>query len=239
VIADSGFYVKQFIEALEEQRLPYIIAVKLFRPLQREIYALTTWEAVDKGIWIAEFSFMHQGWGKERRYIAVRQDITRRKKAMGKTLPLFAHEVIMKDYRYSVWATNSTESPHEVWTKCKPRANDENTIKELKEDFALGGFSMERFYAVEAAMMVRVFIYNLFLLFKQKFLGHKEKRQQLKTLRYKYFILPGQMGKAGRDTLLRISVMNKKIRAKLTYLFTLISQYIPDVDFNCSAFGNR
>lgn len=239
VIADSGFYVKQFLEVLEKKDLTYIIAVKLFRPLQREIYGLTTWKNVDKGIWIAEFYFMHQGWGKERRYIAVRQDITRRKKAMGKTLPLFANELIMKDYRYSVWVTNSSESPYEVWTKCKPRANDENTIKELKEDFALGGFSMERFYAVEAAMVLRVFIYNLFLLFKQTFLSRKEKRQQLKTLRYKYFILPAQMGKSGRDAVLRISVMNKNIRAKLVYMFTRISQYIPNIDLNCSAFEPR
>ena len=239
IIADSGFYVKQFIEALEEKHLTYIIAVRLFRPLQREIYGLTTWETVDRGIWITEFSFMHPTWGKERRYIVVRQDITRRRKAMGKTLPLFANEVIIRDYRYSVWVTNSSESPYEVWTRCKPRANDENTIKELKEDFALGGFSMERFYAVEAAMVLRILMYNLFLLFKQEFLGQKEKRQQLKTLRYKYFVLPAYMGRTGRDVLLRISVMNKKIRAKLAYLFTRISQYIPDVDLNCSAFENR
>jgi len=237
VIADSGFYVRQFIEVLEEKELTYIIAVRLFRPLQREIYGLTKWDTAGRGIWIAEFSFMHPAWQKERRYIVVRQDITRREKAMGKTLPLFANDLIIKDYRYSVWVTNSTESPYEVWTKCKPRANDENTIKELKEDFALCGFSMERFYAVEAAMLLRVFAYNLFILFKQKFLGEKERRQQLKTLRYKYFVLPAQMGKAGRDVLLRISVINKKIRAKLIYLFNCISQYIPDIDLKCSAFG--
>ena len=235
VVADSGFYVKQFIEILEENRLIYIVAVRLFRPLQREIYGLATWKSVDRGIWITEFSFMHQGWGRERRYIVVRQDVTRRTKAMGKTLPLFAHEMIIRDYRYSVWVTNSMEAPYEVWTKCKPRANDENTIKELKESFALGGFSMERFYAVEAAMVLRVFAYNLFLLFKQIFLGQKEKRQQLKTLRYKYFVLPAQMGNRGRDAILRISVMNRKIRSKLFYLFTRISQHIPRVDLNCIA----
>jgi hypothetical protein len=31
--------------------------------------------------------------------------------------------------------------------------NDKNTIKELKEDFALGGFSMKRFCLNEAAML--------------------------------------------------------------------------------------
>jgi len=52
----------------------------------------------------------------------------------------FCYETEIKDYRYSVWITNSHEPAYDVWTLCKPRANDENTIRELKEDFALGGF---------------------------------------------------------------------------------------------------
>jgi len=181
---------------------------------------------------------MHPLGGKERRYIVVRQDITRRTKAMGKTFPLFAHEIEIRDYRYSAWITNSHEPVYDVWTMCKPRANDENTIKELKEDFALGGFSMKKFYAVEAAMVLRVLAYNLFLLFRHEFLGNKEKRQRLKTLRYKYFVVPAQMGGSGRDAVLRISVRSRKIRSKLSYLITRISQYLPNLDLNCTALEN-
>ena len=237
VIADSGFYLKQFIETLENENLTYIIAVRLIRPIQRQIYSIADWKEVAKGLSVSEFSFMHPGWEKERRYVVVRQNIIRRKKAMGKTLPLFANEIDIRDYRYSAWITSSEESPYEVWTLCKPRANDENTIKELKEDFALGGFSMKKFYAVEAAMTLRVLVYNLFLLFKHEFLGKKEKRQHLKTLRYKYFVLPAQMGSDGRDAILRISVQSRKMRAKLSFLFTRISQYVPERDFNCTAVG--
>jgi hypothetical protein len=237
IIADSGFYLKQFIEKLEEEDLTYIIAVRLIRPLQRQIYALTNWKEITKGLAVSEFSFMHLLWGKERRYIVVRQNIIRRKKAMGKTLPLFANEVDLKDYRFSVWITNSKEGPYEVWTMCKPRANDENTIKELKEDFALGGFSMKRFYAVEAAMVLRVLAYNLFVLFRQEFLGRKEKKQHLKTLRYKYFVLPGQMGSDGREAVLRISIRNNKIRSKISYLLSRIGGYIQRLDLNCTAVG--
>ena len=238
VIADSGFYLKQFIETLEEKHLTYIIAARLIRPLQRQIYSLTGWKEIAKGLAVSEFSFMHPLWGKERRYIVVRQDITRRTKAMGKTLPLFANEVLIRDYRFSAWITNANETPYEVWTMCKPRANDENTIKELKEDFALGGFSMKRFYAVEAALIVRVLLYNLFLLFRHEFLGKKEKMQRLKTMRYKYFVLPAQMGSDGREAVLRISARSKKVRAKLSYLFTRISGYLPGLDPNCTAVGN-
>jgi len=237
VIADSGFYLKEFIEALENERLTYIIAVRLIRPLQQKIHSLADWKEIAKGLAVCEFSFMHLGWGKERRYVVVRQDVNRRKKAMGKTLPLFANEIEIRDYRYSVWITSSKEPAYDVWTTCKPRANDENTIKELKEDFALGGFSMKKFYPVEAAMLLRVLAYNLFLLFKHEFLGRKEKGQRLKTLRYKYFVLPAQMGRDGRETVLRISVRARKVRSKLFYLFARIAAYLPRTQDNCTAVG--
>jgi len=146
VIADSGFYLKQFIERLEEEHLTYIIVVRLIRPIQRQIYSFANWKEIAKGLSVSEFSFMHPGWKKERRSIVIRQDVTHREKAMGKTLPPLANEADLKDYRYSAWITSSNEPPYDVWILCSP-ANDENTIKELKEDFALGGFSMKRFYA--------------------------------------------------------------------------------------------
>jgi hypothetical protein len=237
VIADSGFYLKEFIEALEGEGLVYIIAVRLVRPLQREIYAVTDWQEITHGIHGAHFLYTHTGWKRQRRYIVIRQNITRRKKATGKTLPLFANEIDMRDYRYSVWVSNATGSPHEIWKLARPRANDENTIKELKDDFALGGFSMKHFYPVEAAMLLRVLAYNLFVFFKHEFLSRKECARRLHTLRYTYFILPGQMGRDGRDIILRISASKKKVINKLIYLFGRISQYVPR-DSNCIAVEN-
>ena len=156
---------------------------------------------------------------------------------MGKELSLFDKDVETGNYRYSVWVTNSQDSPYEVWKQCRPRANDENTIKELKEDFALGGFSMKYFYSTEAAMLMRVFIDNLFVLFRHKILGQKEKIERLKTLRYKYFVMPAQLGVDGRIPVLRISVYTQKVRSKLYYLFNRLKQYSPPDSDNCNAFG--
>jgi hypothetical protein len=118
----------------------------------------------------------------------------------------------------------------------KTQANDENTIKELKDDFALV-ISMKHFYPVEAAMLLRVLAYNLFVFFKHEFLNRKERARRLHTLRYTYFILPGQMGRDGRDIILRISASKKKVINKLIYLFGRISQYVPR-DSNCIAVEN-
>lgn len=235
IIADSGFYLLEFIQMLEAKGLKYIIAARLYRPLQMKIYSLTNWEEAAEGIWVSGFWFKHDEWDKERRYITVRQDIKRREQAIGKMLSLFDFD--MNEYRYSVWITNLPDNPYDVWEKCRPRANDENTLKELKEDFALGGFSMKKFYSTEAAMLIRVFIYNLFVLFRYEIFEQKEKIERLKTMRYKYFALPAQLGSDGRKAVLRISVLKQKVRSKLLYLYNCINQYSPACNDICNAFG--
>jgi len=237
IIADSGFYLREFIELLELRGLIYIIAARLYHPLQRKIYAQEKWEQIAEGIWITEFYFQHMDWVTERRYIAIRQDIKRRQQAMGKELSLFGNDFDAGAYRYSVWITNSKDTAYEAWKQCRTRANDENTIKELKEDFALGGFSMKYFYSTEAAMLMRVFIYNLFVLFRHEILGQKEKTEQLKTLRYKYFVMPAQLGGDGKRLILRISAFKQKIKSKLIYLYNRINQYSPYDNGNCNAVG--
>ena len=236
VIADSGFYLRNFIELLEDKGLTYIIAARLYRPLQRKIYEQGNWQEIAAGIWGTEFQFQHEDWKTDRRYIAIRQDIKRRQHAMGKELSLFGDDFDMGEYRFSVWITNSKDTTYEVWKQCRPRANDENTIKELKEDFALGGFSMKKFYSTEAAMLLRVFIYNLFVVFRYEILGHKEKIKRLMTLRYKYFVIPAQLGGDGRGQVLRISVVTRKMKAKILYLFNQIKRYVPHGFDNCNAF---
>lgn len=237
IIADSGFYLREFIELLERKEIIYIIAARLYRPLQRMVYAQENWQQIEDGIWITEFLFQHVDWITDRRFIAVRQDIKRRPHAMGKAMSLFGKEFDAGNYRYSVWITNSPDPAYEIWKQCRPRANDENTIKELKEDFALAGFSMKYFYSTEAAMLIRVLIYNLFVLFRHQMFGQKEKTERLKTLRYKYFVLPAQLGGDGRSPVLRLSVFTQKRRSKLLYLFYRIKQYVPPGFDNCTAFG--
>ena len=236
IIAGSGFYLREFIELLEQRKLIYIIAARLYRPLQRMVYAQQNWRQIEDGIWITDFLFQHLDWITDRRYIAVRQDIKKRPHAMGKELTLFGDDFDAGNYRYSVWITNSTDPAYEVWKQCRPRANDENTIKELKEDFALGGFSMKYFYSTEAAMLIRILIYNLFVLFRHEILGQKEKTERLKTLRYKYFVLPAQLGRDGGKSVLRVSVFKQKMESKLLYLYNRIIQYFPPVSDRCTAF---
>ncbi len=97
---------------------------------------------------------------------------------------------------------------------------------------------MKNFYSTEAAILLRVLIYNLFVLFRYEIFGQKEKSKRLMTLRYKYFVIPAQLGGDGRGQVLRISVVTKEVKAKLLYLFfNRIKQYVHFESDNCNAFG--
>jgi hypothetical protein len=60
------------------------------------------------------------------------------------------------------------------------------------------------------------------MLFRNGVLGVEERSKRLLTLRYKYFVMGGMMGRDGREEILRISVITRKIKSKLIYLFNRI-----------------
>ena len=59
VLADSGFYMESFIEAIESKGLFYVITAKLYSTVQRKIYDIDNWMEVQSGISISEFNYKH------------------------------------------------------------------------------------------------------------------------------------------------------------------------------------
>jgi hypothetical protein len=91
VLRDSEFYEINLIEYLEHRCLRYIIAVPISHTMQREILQVKQWHTVSKGVEVDEFRFQHHDpqWTKPRRYVVVRQSISKRPKALGKQPSLF------------------------------------------------------------------------------------------------------------------------------------------------------
>lgn len=233
ILADSGFYNEKFIQTIESKKLKFIITAQLYYTLQREIYPHDKWREIEPGLWISEFEFKHDGWEKSRRYIVVRQSIKQRKEALGKQLRLF--EVETENYRYGCWVTNMDADPLEVWRTIRQRSNDENTIKEVKEDLAFCGFSMNSFYATEVAMLIRLLLYNLLLVFRTTFLPENERAQRISTLRFKYFIIPAHLGRDSSGRWLRLSVFPTKLKTKIQAILEAISRYsLPHHQLQCS-----
>ena len=78
-------------------------------PAQQFLYVRTGKKRI--GLCVAHLFTQHE---EQRWYVVVRQDITRRRKTMGKTLTLVAHEIAINNYQYRVWVTNSRELEYDV-----------------------------------------------------------------------------------------------------------------------------
>ena len=95
---------------------------------------------------------------------------------------------------------DSMLTPEEIWKHYRPRANDENVIKDLKEGYGFESFTVNNFWAPEAVLtMIAVVFHNLIIHLNRTILNLSRAHQQLKTLRHRYFTHPGQLGKDGRS----------------------------------------
>jgi len=227
VLCDIGFYLMGFIEYLEAHGFRYMIAVPISPILQRQILGITEWEQVSAGVEVAAFRFEHldRKWNKERRYVVVRQLLDVRPKATGKQPSLFKELDDWKSYRMSLMITNDEHSAAEqIWREYRKRANDENKVKELKENFGLASFNMKSFWATEAVMVINAVVFhNLIHYLNRNILNPHGPIEQLRTLRSRYLIIPAQLGTTAGYPVLRLSVRDRKLRSKISYYLERIS----------------
>jgi len=237
VLCDAGFYRLEFIQHLEANGYSYIIAAPIVPILQQQIYSIRQWQSIASGIEVGEFAFEHldEKWTKPRRYVVVRQQISQRAKAAGKQPKLFRDLEQWQGYRFSLMMTNdSWLSPLEIWRAYRPRANDENVLKDLKEGYGFASFNMQNFWATEAVMVVNALLFhNLVHYLNRTIFNTNRAKEQLKTLRSKYFILPGMLGSEGGYPVLRLGVRDKKLKSKLSYFLKQLMR-IP-YNLNCNA----
>jgi hypothetical protein len=209
--ADSGFYDQKVFRMLEENPLVsnYIVAARFYPPIQKALAHQEKWLDLGDGIEIAETMYQSPTWDKPRRLVMVRQQISQRPKATGKTLTLFEDEGYYGNYRYTCLVTDTTLPPRTVWQLYRERAESENRIKELKYDFGMDSFNMKNFEATQAALDWVIMAYNLISLFRQVVIKSKV-HERMKTLRYQIFAVSGSLVKSGSERILKLSLAMKR-----------------------------
>ena len=90
-------------------------AARLHQPLQRALVSQTGWWKLDDGIELVSFDCQSASWNAARRVVGIRQHITRRPDAKGKTLSLFANDSTQGVYRYAALITDMHLPAHEIW----------------------------------------------------------------------------------------------------------------------------
>lgn len=206
---DSGFFSNDILTMMEEKIINYIVSVKFYRPIQKEISLQQNWIKVEEGIEIAETMYKAESWQSARRIIIVKQKLADRPTAIGKTLSIFEGTEFYRRHRYTAYVTNMELSSLEVWRLYRGRADSENRIKELKADFGLESFNLHDFYPTEAALIMVMMAYNLMAVFRM-FVLQSEVQHTLSTLRFKTLAIGAYFQKVNNEIHLKIALGKKR-----------------------------
>ena len=216
VRADSGFFDASVLRDLEQRPLPYAIAVRLTRPLRNRIVGITSWQEFAPGLEVGELWYETYGWQAPRRIVCIRERIAERPQARGRQL------IEVPGYTFHAVVTTLALSAVDVWRFYNSRAECENRIKELKEDFGAGGFCLQSFYGTEAVFRLICCLYNLMAEFRRDIL--RAPTQRLLTVRHEVLVVGGILGAQGRTSVLRLGLRGRW-REHFAVLLSRIAAY--------------
>lgn len=199
--ADSGFFIHDFLLDLERREIPYAIAARMHTLLKHAIVRLTDWQPVDRGLEVAETHYLAPSWKRSRRIIVVRERINERPDAKGRKL------FELPGYTFHTVVTTLELPAIDVWRFYNGRADCENRLKELKDDFGASGFCLTSFYGTEAAFRLICCLYNLLADFKHDVTHDPTPR--LMTLRSSLLVTGALVGRNGRELVLRLGLRGR------------------------------
>jgi hypothetical protein len=108
-------------------------------------------------------------------------------------------------YDYDALATNDlTIAEPDAYKFYNARANIENNIRELKNDYSLGKIVTESFDANDAITQATLLTYLLLAHFKRKLLPPAMQRSQLRTIRTQVFNIPARLLSSARRKILKL-----------------------------------
>ena len=179
VRGDAGFGDTSVPATCEVLGLKYIFVAKLTQKVQGFCHHSDEhWRKTEvAGLEVQEVELEQPG----RRLIVVRQCITQRPESGGKTL------FELEGYRFQALVTNLARSVDalSVWRRYNGRADLENRIRELGDQFGIKRLCVHKFWGTEAMHHLAIAAYNLCVLLQRR-LGQLDKCE-LNTLRWRLF----------------------------------------------------
>ena len=225
VRGDAGFGDRSVQDQAEALGLKFIFVAKLTQRVQSVCrHDDAHWQATEiDGVEVQEVALDRPG----RRLILVRQRIAQRPEAGG-------HQLLdLPGYRYQALVTNLPESVNavDVWRRYHGRADLENRIKELGEQFGIKRLCVENFWGTEALHHLAIAAYNLCVLLQRR-LGQLEKCE-LNTLRWRLFGRAAVWSRTGGKPTLKLAVRGEASRSWWREILTKLT-----APPNCHAVGS-
>lgn len=217
VRGDAGFGEASVQDMAQTLGLKFIFVARLTQKIQSLCrHDEAHWQRTEiPGLEVQEVELEQPG----RRLIVVRQRIEQRPDAGGKTL------LEVPGYRFQALGTNLPRSVDalSVWRQYNGRADIENRIKELGQQFGIKRLCVENFWGTEAMHHLAIAAYNLCVLLQRR-LGQLEKCE-LNTLRWRLFGRAAVWSRARGKPTLKLAVRGhahrtwwREILTKLTAL---------------------
>jgi hypothetical protein len=195
VRADAGFGLNPVFDGLETQPVQYAVVARMTTGLQRLLPGLR-YASISRDWEMADFEHRPHSWSRARRFVVARRFL-----APDENQPtLFS----LGRYVYRAWVTNLTLTPLGVWHFYDARAAIEPRIGELLEDYALRKIPTRSFQANALFLEIIRLAYNLVTAFQRLGLQEPWQRLTLSKLRYKLFLLPGQLTRPQNRPVLRL-----------------------------------
>ena len=195
-------------------------------PVKRAVAGLGGWTAFGPGLEVGETSYQALGWTMARRVVVVRECVRERPEARGRRL------LDVPGYTFHVVVTTLRFAPADVWRFYNSRADSENRLKELKDDFGANGFCLQAFDGTEAAVRLICFLFNLLASFKREVT--RDEAPRLMTLRSHVLVAGAVLGARGRTRVLRLGLRGRW-REHFAQLLARIAALTPTV----APFANR
>ena len=195
VRAAAGFGFNPVFAGLEVRPAQYAVVARLTQAFKRLLPGLP-YESVNRRWEMAEFEHRPHGWPQARRFVVARRFIPQEEPQT----TLF----ILGRYIYRAWVTNMDLTPAGVWHFYDGRAGMEPRICELGEDYALRKIPTGSFAANALYLEIIRLAYNLVTAFQRNCLEESWQKLTLQRLRYKLFLLPGELTRPQNRPILRL-----------------------------------
>jgi hypothetical protein len=204
VRGDAGFGDANVQNTCVGLGLKFIFVAKLTQKVQALCrHGEEHWQPTEvAGLSVQEVELDQPG----RRLIVVRQRVTERPQAGGKSL------FELEGYRFQALVTNLLRSVDalSVWRRYNGRADLENRIRELGDQFGIKRLCVDKFWGTEVMHHLAIAAYNLCVLLQRQ-LGQLEKCQ-LNTLRWRVFGRAAVWSRARGKPTLKLAVRGEETR---------------------------
>lgn len=203
--ADSGFYLRELFDQCQAHDVRFSVTVRLFPPIREIIAAIpdNAWQSVThtvtKAMDITEVPYEIKGrTGTEGDPIRCRL-IVRRTTTVADTGQSQPRLFDLVDYH--AFVTDQAGDLIHLWDRHRHRARIEDTIRDLKYGLGLNHFPSGSFTANSAWLALNALAHNLGRYTNQLI---TPRSLTIKTLRYRYFTLPGRITTAARKHILHL-----------------------------------